>query len=278
MIDDKLPPLREVIGKYNLRAKKNLGQNFLLDLNITNKIAKSAGELSGFTIIEVGAGPGGLTRALLKQGAKKIIAIEKDERAKPALMDIANIYPNKIELICADALKIDYASLANGPTKIIANLPYNIATKLLIKWLTKTSWPPFFSSLTLMFQKEVAQRICAKFGDKDYGRLSILCAWLTDTKILFNIEKSAFTPEPKITSSLVELVPKPIDKTIQITALEDITRAAFSKKRKMVRQSLKGLKIPAEELIKIAGISGTERAEQLPLNSYLKMAKALSKY
>ncbi len=273
---DNLPPLREVIEKYNLRAKKNLGQNFLLDLNLTSRIARSSGRLDNHTIIEIGPGPGGLTRALLSEGAKKVIAIEKDERTKPALEEISDAYPNRLEVIFADALEIDYSSLADGPTKIVANLPYNIATPLLIGWLTNQQYPPFFDSLTLMFQKEVAMRICAQSGSKTYGRLSVLSTWLTDATLMFNVDKSAFTPPPKVTSSIVHLVPKEVDKSIKISALENVTKAAFGQRRKMIRQSLKSLNLPVKELLEAANLTGTERAEDLPISSFLQMAKLLS--
>ncbi len=270
-----LPPLREVINKYGLGAKKQLGQNFLLDMNLTKKIAKAAGNLADYTIIEIGPGPGGLTRALLSEGAKKIIALERDERFLSPLKEITKAYPEKIEIIHADALKFDYDSLKKEPIKIIANLPYNIATPLLIKWLTKSSRPPFYDSLTLMFQKEVAQRICAKQGDKNYGRLSIISSFLTDAKILFDIDKSAFTPPPKVTSSLVQLVPKKIDEEVNIKLLEKITKAAFGQRRKMIRQSLKNLAVPIEPLLSAAHLKGTERAQDLPVSTYIKLAKLL---
>ncbi len=278
---DNLPPLKEVIKKYSLRAKKNLGQNFLLDLNLTSRIARSAGRLEGFIIIEVGPGPGGLTRALLAQGADKVIVIERDERALPALQEISDAYPNQLEIIIADALKIDFASLTTRPAKIVANLPYNIATPLLTGWLTSaynSTNKPFFDSLTLMFQKEVALRICAKPKSKAYGRLSVLCSWLTDANIMFNVDKSAFTPPPKVTSSIVHLLPKEIERSISLNALENVTRATFGQRRKMIRQSLKGLNIPVDELLKITGLSGKERAEELEVSTFLKLAKAITNY
>jgi 16S rRNA (adenine1518-N6/adenine1519-N6)-dimethyltransferase len=273
---DSLPPLREVIAEHGLRAKKELGQNFLLDLNLTARIARAAGRLEGYTVIEVGPGPGGLTRALLAEGASKVIAIERDERALPALAQIADAYPGKLEIISGDALEIDYAALSQDPVKIVANLPYNIATPLLTGWLTSEPWPPFFDSLTLMFQKEVAERICAKPGTKAYGRLSVLAGWRTDAHIAFNVDKSAFTPPPKVTSSVVHLQPTQIETDLSVRALEDVTRAAFGQRRKMIRQSLKSLGVPIESLLTVSGLKGTERAEELPVGTFLTLAKAVS--
>lgn len=276
-MNDGLPPLREVIEAHGLRAKKELGQNFLLDLNLTGRIARAAGRLEGCTVIEVGPGPGGLTRALLTEGAQKVIAIERDERALPALAEIASAYPNRLEIISGDALDIDYAELASGPTKIVANLPYNIATPLLTGWLTAQPWPPFWDSLTLMFQKEVAERIVAGPGSKTYGRLSVLAGWRSDAKLMFNVDKSAFTPPPKITSSIVHLTPKEVDNNLPVRAVEAVTRAAFGQRRKMVRQSLKGLGVPVEELLETAGLKGTERAEELPVPRFLEMAEVFAR-
>jgi len=273
---DDLPPLREVIAKHDLKAKKQLGQNFLLDLNLTSRIARVAGSLDDVTVIEVGPGPGGLTRAILAHGAKKVIVIERDERALPALEEIALAYPNRLEIICADALEIDLAKLASGRVKIIANLPYNIATPLLINWLDYENWPPFYESLTLMFQKEVGERICANSGKKAYGRLGVLCGWKTNAHIAFNVDKSAFTPAPKVTSSVVHLMPKTIDENISQKALENVTRAAFGQRRKMLRQSLKSLGLPMDKLLEAGELKGTERAEDLPVSVFLKLAKFYS--
>jgi len=269
---DSLPPLREVIARHGLSAKKQLGQNFLLDLNLTAKIARAAGPLAGNTIIEVGPGPGGLTRALLAEGAAKVIAIERDERTLPALAEIADAYPGRLEVISGDAMDIDYAALASGPTRIIANLPYNIGTELLVRWLTLEPWPPLFQSLTLMFQREVAERIVAKPGDDAYGRLGVLCGWRTDARILFNLPASAFTPPPKVTSAVVQLIPKPTDAAVRVSDVERITRAAFGQRRKMIRQSLKSTGVPVERLLAAAGLKGDERAETLPIAAFLKMA------
>jgi 16S rRNA (adenine1518-N6/adenine1519-N6)-dimethyltransferase len=271
---DTLPPLREVIATHGLRAKKELGQNFLLDLNLTSRIARVAAPLEAATVIEVGPGPGGLTRALLAEGARKVIAIERDERALPALAEIAAAYPGRLEIISGDALEIDYAKLAEGPTKLVSNLPYNIGTELLTRWLTVDPWPPFFESLTLMFQREVAERIVAKPGDDAYGRLGVLCGWRTEARIAFNVGREAFTPPPKITSSVVHLRPKTLTDGVRARDLEAVTRAAFGQRRKMVRQSLKSLGVPMEPLLVAGGLEGSERAEELPVETFLKLAKA----
>jgi 16S rRNA (adenine1518-N6/adenine1519-N6)-dimethyltransferase len=272
---DSLPPLREVIATHGLQAKKVLGQNFLLDLNLTARIARVGGSLEGVTVIEVGPGPGGLTRALLAGGAKKVIAIERDDRTMPALAEIAAAYPGRLEIVAADALAIDYTKLADGPTRIIANLPYNIATPLLIGWLTAQPWPPYFESLTLMFQREVAERISAKPGEKPFGRLGVLAGWRTDARIAFNVDRNAFTPPPNVTSTVVYLKPKPVDASIPVGDVEAVTKAAFGQRRKMVRQSLKSLGVPVEGLLAAAGLKGDERAEDLPVEAFLMMAKVL---
>jgi 16S rRNA (adenine1518-N6/adenine1519-N6)-dimethyltransferase len=272
---DELPPLREVIARHGLAAKKALGQNFLLDLNLTARIARAAGPLEGVTVIEVGPGPGGLTRALLAAGARKVVAIERDARALPALAEIAEHYPGRLEVVEGDALETDYGALVDGRTKIVANLPYNIATPLLIGWITAEPWPPRFESFTLMFQREVAERIVAKPGDKPFGRLAVICGWRADAKIAFNVDRNAFTPPPKVTSSIVHLVPKPAE-PIAARRVEAVTKAAFGQRRKMVRQSLKSLGVPVETLLAAAGLRGDERAEDLPVAAFLEMAKSLS--
>ena len=271
---DDLPPLREVIARHHLAAKKALGQNFLLDLNLTSRIARAAGPLEGATVIEVGPGPGGLTRALLAAGARKVVAIERDARALPALAEIVDHYPGRLEVVEGDALEVDYAALADGPTRIVANLPYNIATPLLTGWLTEEPWPPRFESFTLMFQREVEERIVAKPGDKQFGRLGVLCSWRTDAKIAFNVDRNAFTPPPKVTSSVVTLVPRPVD-AVLARRVEAVTKAAFGQRRKMVRQSLKPLGIPVDALLAAAGLKGDERAEDLPIAAFLAMARHL---
>jgi 16S rRNA (adenine1518-N6/adenine1519-N6)-dimethyltransferase len=272
---DNLPPLREVIAAHGLAAKKQLGQNFLLDLNLTSRIARTAGSLADHTIIEVGPGPGGLTRALLAEGARKVIAIERDERTLPALAEISAAYPGRLEVISGDALEIDYRTLADGPSRIVANLPYNIATPLLTGWLTTDPWPPWFDSLTLMFQREVAERIVAAPGDKQYGRLGVLCGWRTNARIAFNVDRNAFVPPPNVTSSVVHLMPKAVSGDAAVRDLENVTRAAFGQRRKMIRQSLKATGVPVEKLLAAAGLTGQERAEELPVEAFLMMAKAL---
>jgi 16S rRNA (adenine1518-N6/adenine1519-N6)-dimethyltransferase len=272
---DDLPPLRDVIARHGLSAKRQLGQNFLLDLNLTARIARAAGPLEGRTVIEVGPGPGGLTRALLAEGAAKVIAIERDERALPALAEIAAAYPDRLDVIAGDALETDYSALASGPTRIVANLPYNIGTELLVRWLTLETWPPFYESLTLMFQREVAERIVAKPGDEHYGRLAVLAGWRTEARIAFNVGRNAFTPPPKVTSAVVHLVPKSVDRAVEVRKLEAVTKAAFGQRRKMVRQSLKSTGVPVEQLLAAAELKGDERAEVLPIEAYLRMAKAL---
>ena len=272
---DSLPPLREVIAAHGLNAKKQLGQNFLLDLNLTARIARTAGPLEGVTVIEVGPGPGGLTRALLAEGAARVVAIERDERTLPALAEIAAAYPGRLEVVSDDALKVDFAKLASGRTKVVANLPYNIATPLLIGWVTAEPWPPWFESLTLMFQREVAERIVARPGDKAYGRLGVLCGWRTEARIAFNVDRHAFVPPPKVTSSVVHLVPRPVAGDVAVRDLELVTKAAFGQRRKMIRQSLKATGVPVERLLAAAELRGDERAEELPISAFLEMAKAL---
>ncbi|QMV02488.1 16S rRNA (adenine(1518)-N(6)/adenine(1519)-N(6))-dimethyltransferase RsmA [Devosia sp. D6-9] len=270
---DDLPPLREVIAAHGLRAKKELGQNFLLDLNLTARIARVAGDLHDATVIEVGPGPGGLTRALLAEGAKQVIAIERDARALPALQEIEAAYPGRLIIISGDALEIDYRTLARGPIRLVSNLPYNIATPLLTGWLSADPWPPYYESLTLMFQREVAERICAKPGDDAYGRLAVLAGWRTNARIAFNVGRQAFTPPPNVTSAIVHLVPKPIDESVKVRDLEAVTKAAFGQRRKMVRQSLKATGVPVEKLLEAAGLKGDERAEELPVEAFLAMAR-----
>lgn len=270
---DGLPPLREVIAKHQLAAKKALGQNFLLDLNLTGRIARSAGTLHDCEIIEVGPGPGGLTRALLKEGAAKVIAVERDPRCLSALNEIASAYPGRLEIIEGDALKTDWAKLVSRKTRIVANLPYNIATPLLTGWVSSNQWPPFYTSLTLMFQKEVAERICATPGQKSYGRLSVLCAWRTKAKLLFDVSAKAFSPPPKVTSSIVHLEPLAEPIPCEVDKLEAITRAAFGQRRKMLRSSLKPH--GGEQLLVSAGIDPTLRAEQLGVEEFVRLANQI---
>jgi 16S rRNA (adenine1518-N6/adenine1519-N6)-dimethyltransferase len=272
---DGLPPLRDVIARYDLAAKKQLGQNFLLDLNLTGRIARTAGTLDGATVIEIGPGPGGLTRALLAEGAGKVIAIERDARVMPALAEIAAHYPGRLEIIEGDALEIDYAALAAGPVRIVANLPYNIATPLLTGWLTAEPWPSPVESLTLMFQREVAERIVAKPGQSAFGRLGVLAGWRTDARIAFNVDRQAFVPPPKVTSSVVHLVPKPVAAEPPARLLEAVTKAAFGQRRKMVRQSLKSLGVDVASLLAAADLKGDERAEDLPIAAFLALSRQL---
>jgi 16S rRNA (adenine1518-N6/adenine1519-N6)-dimethyltransferase len=274
LAQDGLPPLREVIEQHGLQARKALGQNFLLDLNLTGKIARTAGDLGGCTVIEVGPGPGGLTRALLANGAKRVVAIERDERCLAALAEIGTHYPGRLEVIPADALKVDIAELTQGePAKVIANLPYNVGTELLVRWLAVAAWPPFYQSLTLMFQKEVAERIVARQGDDAYGRLGVLAGWRTDARIAFDVPARAFTPPPKITSSVVHLVPRQAPLAADIRKLERVTEAAFGQRRKMLRQSLKPL--GGETLLTSVGIDPTRRAETLSVEEFVALANAI---
>jgi 16S rRNA (adenine1518-N6/adenine1519-N6)-dimethyltransferase len=275
MTFDGLPPLRDVIERHGLHAKKSLGQNFLLDLNLTGKIARSAGDLSRTTVIEVGPGPGGLTRALLTHNAKRVIAVERDERCLNALAEVSAHYPGRLDVISGDAMTTDFAALAEGAddVKIIANLPYNIGTELLLRWLTVTAWPPFYSSMTLMFQKEVAQRIVATRDDDAYGRLGVLAGWRTDSRIVFELPPQAFTPPPKVTSAVVHIVPKSQPLSADGKFLGRVTEAAFGQRRKMLRQSLKG--IGGERLLEATGIDGTRRAETLSVAEFVSLANVL---
>jgi 16S rRNA (adenine1518-N6/adenine1519-N6)-dimethyltransferase len=271
---DGLPPLRDVIQRHGLDAKKSLGQNFLLDLNLTQKIARSAGPLEDVTVIEVGPGPGGLTRAILSLGAKKLIAIERDSRCLPALAEIADHYPGRLEVIEGDALKVDFAALVpEGPVKIIANLPYNIGTQILINWLLPERWPPFWDSLTLMFQREVGQRIVADESDDHYGRLGVLAGWRTEAHMVFDVPPQAFTPPPKVTSTVVHLTPRQTPLDCDVTKLEKVTQAAFGQRRKMLRQSVKSL--GGEALLTKAGIDSSRRAETLSVEEFVTLANCL---
>jgi 16S rRNA (adenine1518-N6/adenine1519-N6)-dimethyltransferase len=273
---DDLPPLREVVRAHGLLAKKSLGQNFLFDLNLTSRIARSAGSLDGVTVVEVGPGPGGLTRAILAAGASKVVAIERDTRCLPALAEIGARYPGRLEVVEADALAFDPRPLVGeAPVRIIANLPYNVGTALLTGWLTREPWPPWWRSLTLMFQREVAERIVADERDpKDYGRLGVLCGWRAEARILFDVPPSAFVPPPKITSSVVHLTPRENPLPCRIGALEAITRAAFGQRRKMLRQSLKSVVPEPGPILAEAGLPETIRAEDVPVAGYVALANA----
>ena len=269
---DPLPPLREVIAAHGLSAKKSLGQNFLFDLNLTRRIARAAGPLEGATVYEVGPGPGGLTRALLAEGAARVVAVERDARCAPALAEIAAAYPGRLEVVEADALALDETALfGDTRVRVAANLPYNIGTALLVKWLTAETF--FWESLTLMFQREVAERIVAKPGSKAYGRLSVLAQWRTRAKILFDVSPRAFTPPPKVTSAILRVEPlaEPVAPA-RLADLERVTEAAFGQRRKMLRQSLKPLL--AEDAIREAGIDPTKRAENLSVTDFAALARA----
>ena len=271
---DGLPPLRDVIDRFGLDARKALGQNFLLDLNLTQKIARTAGPLEGVTVIEVGPGPGGLTRAILSLGAEKVIAVERDPRCLPALAEIESHYPGRLEVIEGDALKTDFASLVpDGPVRIIANLPYNVGTQLLVNWLLPATWPPFWQSMTLMFQKEVGQRIVAEEDDDHYGRLGVLCGWRTEARMAFDVPPQAFTPPPKVTSTVVHLTPRDNPLPCDVTKLERVTMAAFGQRRKMLRQSVKSL--GGEALLQRADIDPQRRAETLSVEEFVRLANAL---
>ena len=274
---DDLPPLRDVIRRHGLTARKSLGQNFILDLNLTARIARAAGELDGVTVVEIGPGPGGLTRALLAQGARHVIAVERDARAVAALSEIAKRYPDRLTIIEADALDFDPTPhLGGGPARIVANLPYNIATALLVAWLSVESWPPWYDQLVLLFQREVAERIVALPGDAAFGRLGVLTGWRAEAKILFDIAASAFVPAPKVTSSLVRLVPRAAPLACDRATLERVTAAAFGQRRKMLRQSLKSLGVDPMPLLAAAGIEPTARAEEISVEGFVGLARALA--
>jgi 16S rRNA (adenine1518-N6/adenine1519-N6)-dimethyltransferase len=274
---DDLPPLREVIRKHGLSAKKSLGQNFLLDLNLTARIARAADPLDGATVIEVGPGPGGLTRALLTLGAGRVIAIERDERAIIALEEIAARYPGRIEIVSGDALRIDMPKLVGGErARVVANLPYNIATPLLIGWLTAEPWPPWYDMLVLMFQREVAERIVAKVGDDAYGRLAVLAGWRCEAKIVFDVAPSAFVPPPNVTSSVVRLVPRATPLACDGVLLQRMTEAAFGQRRKMLRQSLRSLGVDTVALLAQAGLEPTARAEEIDVEGFVRLANAFA--
>jgi 16S rRNA (adenine1518-N6/adenine1519-N6)-dimethyltransferase len=273
---DDLPPLREVIRRHDLSAKKSLGQNFLLDLNLTARIARAGGALDGVTVVEIGPGPGGLTRALIASGARRVIAVERDSRAIAALDEIAARYPGRLTVVPGDALAVDVAShLDAGPARIVANLPYNIATALLVRWLATEPWPPWFDMMVLMFQREVAERIAAKPGEKPYGRLAVLAGWRTEAKIMFDVAPSAFVPPPKVTSSVVRLVPRAAPLPCRRSTLERVTAAAFGQRRKMLRQSLRALGVDPAPLLAAAGIDGAARAEEVTIEGFVALANAL---
>jgi 16S rRNA (adenine1518-N6/adenine1519-N6)-dimethyltransferase len=268
-----LPPLRDVIARHGLAARRALGQHFLLDLNLTRRIARAAGDLSAGTVIEVGPGPGGLTRALLETGAAQVIAIERDERCRPALAELETAFPGRLKVVFADALEADAGRLGAPPRRIVANLPYNVATPLLIRWLATIE---AFAGLTLMFQKEVADRLTARPRSKEYGRLSVLTQWLTEPRRLFDIPARAFTPPPKVTSTVVQLTPRPAPShPADRATLERVTAAAFGQRRKMLRQSLKSLTAEPAALLARAGVAETARAEELDVEQFCVLAREL---
>jgi len=271
---DTLPPLRQVIDTHGIAAKKSLGQNFLLDLNLTAKIARLAGDLSACDVLEIGPGPGGLTRGLLAEGARRVLAIEKDTRCMPALAEIGAAYPGQLEVINGDALEVDPLAHLTPPIRIAANLPYNVGTELLIRWLTPKEWPPFWSSLTLMFQKEVAQRIVAEPGTKAYGRLAILAQWRTDTQIVLHLPPEAFSPPPKVHSAVVHLTALPEPRfPADPKTLEMVVAKAFNQRRKMLRAALKGLAPDLEDRLLASGIKPTDRAETVTLEQFCALAR-----
>ena len=275
---DGLPPLREVIRDLGLSPKKSLGQNFLFDFNLTRRIARAARPLDGATVVEVGPGPGGLTRALLLEGPARVVAIEKDSRCLPALADIAAVYPGRLDIMPADARETDYGALAlSPPARIVANLPYSVATPLLVSWLKTEPWPPWFDRLVLMFQREVAERIVAAPGGKDYGRLAVLSQWRTTPRILFTIPAAAFTPRPKVDSALVELVPRAALKpSCDAATLEKVTAAAFGQRRKMLRSALRQIAPDIEALLEGLGIDPKARAEELAVGEFCRIANAIA--
>jgi 16S rRNA (adenine1518-N6/adenine1519-N6)-dimethyltransferase len=274
---EDLPPLREVIRRYGLTAKKSLGQNFLLDFNLILRIARSAGPLDGIDVVEIGPGPGGLTRALLAQGARRVIAIERDSRAIAALEDIAKQDPGRLDIVAGDAFEVDPRSFLNGaPARVVANLPYNIASALLVSWLTVEPWPPWYDQLVLMFQREVAERIVARPGRRAYGRLSVLAGWRSEARILFDVPPTAFVPPPKVTSSLVRLIPRQEPLSCDRHALERVTQSAFGQRRKMLRQSLRSLGADPLKLLDAAEIEPTARAEEISVAGFVALARAFS--
>lgn len=274
---DSLPPLRDVIRAHDLRARKSMGQNFLLDLNLTAKIARAAGDLTACDVLEIGPGPGGLTRGLLAEGARHVLAIEKDSRCLPPLGEIAEAYPGRLTVLEGDALQIDPLVHLTPPIRVAANLPYNVGTELLVRWLTPGTWPPFWQSLTLMFQREVAERIVAQPGSKAYGRLAILAQWRSDARIVLQLPPDAFTPPPKVSSSVVHLTALPEARfPADAEVLSRVVAAAFNQRRKMLRAALKGVAPDIEDRLISAGLKPTDRAEQVPLEGFCALARAVA--
>ncbi|MEP0964162.1 MAG: 16S rRNA (adenine(1518)-N(6)/adenine(1519)-N(6))-dimethyltransferase RsmA [Roseobacter sp.] len=275
---DNLPPLRDVIRTHDLQARKSMGQNFLLDLNLTAKIARQAGNLNDCDVLEIGPGPGGLTRGLLAEGARKVLAIEKDARCLPALKEIEAAYPGQLEVINGDALAIDPLASLRPPIRVAANLPYNVGTELLVRWLTPPTWPPFWQSLTLMFQREVAERIVAKPGSKTYGRLAILAQWRSDARIVMQLPPEAFTPPPKVSSSVVHLTALEQPRfPARAATLSRVVALAFNQRRKMLRAALKGVSPDIEDRLRAAGIKPTDRAEQISLEAFCALATEIDR-
>ncbi len=275
---DALPPLRDFIRRHRLSARKSLGQNFLLDLNLAARIARGAGRLEGVTVIEIGPGPGGLTRALLALGAEHVVAVERDPRSVAALAEIIPHFAGRLTIVEADAMRFDAKPyVGRGPVRVVGNLPFNIATALLVSWLAAEPWPPWYDALVLTFQREVAERIVAAPGSKQYGRLSVLAQWRTEPRILFDIAPSAFVPPPKVTSSVVRLVPRAAPAPCDLAALERVTQAAFGQRRKMLRQSLKSLERDPAPLLAAAGLDPTARAEEIAVEGFVALARAVAK-
>jgi len=280
--EDRLPPLREVIAAHGLSARKGLGQNFILDFNLTRRVAREAGPYPKGVVYEVGPGPGGLTRALLIEGAQRVLAVERDARCLPALNQIKEAMPDRLEIVNADALKVDEVQLlaSHGvalPVPAVANLPFNVGTAILIKWLTAGSWPPWWAKLTLMFQAEVAARICAMPGEGSYGRLSVLAQWRSNPRILFEVSRKAFVPSPNVDAAIVNIAPLAAPKfPAELKDLEAVTAATFGQRRKMLRRSLKTLSPYAGEMLEMSGIDGSARAEQLDVEQFCSLARALT--
>lgn len=273
---DGLPPLRDVIAAHGLMARKGLGQHFLLDLNLTRRIARAAGNLADRDVLEVGPGPGGLTRALLMEGARRVVAIERDPRCLDALREIAAAYPDRLDIVQGDALETDDARLVAPGAAIVANLPYNVSTALLLKWLTADPWPPWYASMTLMFQREVAERIVAAPGGKAYGRLSVMAQWRCEAQLMFDVGARAFTPPPKVTSSIVRFVPRALEEAPPVAAMERVTAAAFGQRRKMLRASLRSVFADPLAACAAAGIDPKARAERLTVGQFEALARQIA--
>lgn len=275
---DDLPPLRDVIAAHDLRAKRSMGQNFLLDLNLTARIARISGPLEGVEVLEVGPGPGGLTRGLLAEGAARVLAVEKDARCLPALAEIAAAHPGRLEVVHGDALEVDAGARLAPPWRVVANLPYNVGTELLVRWLTPSVWPPPWQSLTLMFQREVAQRIVALPGSKAYGRLAVLALWRCDARIALTLPPEAFVPPPKVSSAVVHLAALPAPRyPAEAQVLERVVAAGFGQRRKMLRASLRGIAPDIEDRLRAVGIAPTNRAEEVPLEAWCALARAVAR-